>query len=192
MKRIIECLIAVMIVVVILSFFLPGSHDLRSDIRAKREAVAAEVKSLEEHEWAGKYYAGSPRGRYLELDVAPQAGFAFTWQTCTGTQSQNLGTVTQAGNRLTLHAELNAEKKRFSLPVTEFILVPWDRRLYLVPPDAMELFAQRIREGYEPRTEPRLMSRDIYLRDGDWDKPVEGLPNVPAEYRGLFEEIPEE
>lgn len=192
MRRIIEWLVAVMIVAVLLSFLLPGSHDLRSDVRAKREAVSAEVKSLDEHAWAGKYYAGSSRSRYLELDVAPQAGFVFTWMTCTGTQSQNLGTVTRAGSRLVLHADLNAEKKRFSLPATEFILVPWGERLYLIPPDAMEQFAQRIREGYEPRTVPRQLSRDIYLRAGDWEKPVAGLPEVPEEYRSLFEDVSQE
>ncbi len=190
MRRIVGWLIVVMMLALVLYVFLaPASRDMRSDVRAQRKAVAAELETLKDHPWAGKYYAGFARGMYLELDVAPQAGFAYTWDTCTNLQSENYGDVSWNDGWLHLQCKLDAEKKRYEIPATEFVLVRWGQRHYLISLDAMGDFISRIIGGNEPRSVPRSRGGYIFLRDGDWEKPAEGLPELPEDYLAVLREM---
>jgi len=61
-------------------------------------------------------------------------------------------------------------------------LVPirWESRLYLVPQESIADFCNEVNMGLEPRRDP---TGEFFLREGDWKRPVNGLPEVPAIWR---------
>jgi hypothetical protein len=56
-------------------------------------------------------------------------------------------------------------------------VVRWGERTYLVPEDRLVDFADEIQRGDEPRS-GRFGS--YYLREGDWERPATGAPDIPA------------
>ena len=59
-----------------------------------------------------------------------------------------------------------------------YVKVSWGDRAYLVPPERMDKFCSAAAEGLATRTESPFL-----LREGDSEKAVFGLPQVPAAWR---------
>jgi hypothetical protein len=90
------------------------------------------------------------------------------------------GTVSLAAGLLVLHPSPGSPADAMADDVSRFRVVRWDERVYLVDvePPGMQLFCNDVNQGHEPRDE---MIGNFLLREGDWSRPVAGLPDVPPE-----------
>lgn len=61
--------------------------------------------------------------------------------------------------------------------------VRWGDRRYLLEERDLPEFCLRVRSGEEPR---RTSEGIFYLREGDWERPAAGQPDVPEAYRVYF------
>jgi hypothetical protein len=120
-------------------------------------------------EIAGTYYLGDGLGVNLTLVVAPDGAFSFRLQGC-------LGTYARAEGRVSIHdGELWLETERKDSEFLHFLPFRWGDRLYLIPSDELHDFANAIDRGTEPRSDAHGL---FYLREDDWDKPVDGPPDL--------------
>lgn len=135
---------------------------------------------------AGNYYYGNGLGTNCYLDVQPEGRFSFIWRACLGVYGQNEGGAKVVKD----HLILTPEQPNDSIgcgTATDFIPVRWGDRLYLVPQDAGKAFCSQVNEGSEPRSN---VHNHVYLRRGDWEKKVTGLPVVPKEWESLLQKKP--
>jgi hypothetical protein len=70
----------------------------------------------------------------------------------------------------------------FFKPEKEFLPVRWGPRKYLIARQRIPDFLDAIRRGSEPR---EMNWSLFYLREGDWDKPVRGSPDLPKHWKAL-------
>jgi len=65
-------------------------------------------------------------------------------------------------------------------PARRLVPLEWGERLYLLAPGSLSDFAAAIRRRSEPRT---CADGPTFLREGDWNTKVEGLPNLPEPWK---------
>jgi len=149
---------------------------------AQTRKILREIHNLGNHEWAGQYYYGDGLGVNVELTLAPQGGFVFTWHGCLGLYDLNYGDVafTQGTVKL-LFKYPNDREKGFQGIAPEFVPVHWGQRHYLIPADGMIQFTNAINSGMQPGALGGRSWR-LLLRRGDEQKKAEGLPDIPSEY----------
>jgi hypothetical protein len=147
----------------------------------KVEAITAEAGQLNGHPWAGKYYAGDGTGFNFGIVIAPASGFVYTWSGCMGLYNHNHGLVAQDENHLTLiRCEPEEDENGRTAAPAELVVVPWGERTYLLRPDELTSFYNAVNAGDEPR-EGSFGS--FLLREDDWKKKAEGVPDIPLELR---------
>jgi hypothetical protein len=145
-----------------------------------RQEISAEIASLKDHPWAGKYYEGDGLGVNVSLAIAPKSGYVFEWHGCMGLYDRNYGTAQWKDGEIQLSFTFKNERKGFQGIAEKLIPVAWGPRKYLIPADSVIEFCNEVNEGREPR---RGMHGMCLLRDGDEKKKVDGLPDVPKEYQ---------
>jgi hypothetical protein len=132
---------------------------------------------------AGDYYYGDGLGINCSLSIKPDGHFAFRWTGCLGVYDQNTGGATVVARHLILTPDRPNVREGFRGTATDFHVVPWGDRLYLVPEKDRQAFCNAINQGREPRF--NLHGR-FHVRRGDWEKKVAGLPDVPESWRPLL------
>lgn len=142
------------------------------------------------HDWAGQYYYGDRLAVNVELTLAPQNGFVFTWHGCLGLYDLNYGDVGFTQGTIKLLFRYPNKHEGFQGIAPEFLPVHWGQRHYLIPTDRMVEFTNAINAGTEPNTSSGGKSFYFLLRRGDEDKPVAGLPDIPSEYLGYILKTP--
>jgi hypothetical protein len=154
---------------------------------SKRQAIAAEIKNLGGHEWAGEYYAGDGLGVNTSLFIAPDSGYVFEWHGCLGLYDRNYGAVVRTNGRIRLSFTFENQRKGFQGIAPELVPISWGSRRYIIPADDVVGFCNSINQGREPRTS----SRGFYLlRRGDENAKVRGFPKVPEEYQQYLLKAP--
>jgi hypothetical protein len=144
-----------------------------------REAIRAEIESLDAHPWAGEYYEGDGLGVNVYLSIAPQAGYVFEWHGCLGLYDRNFGAVGVKEGKLHLTFTFPNERKGFQGIAEELIPIAWGDRSYLIPAGDVVGFCNEVNDGSEPRNG---LHGYYLLRKGDGAKNVTGLPAVPKEF----------
>jgi hypothetical protein len=137
------------------------------------QPAGGEVSPPDLAEIAGEYYMGDGLGVNLTLVIAPDGTFSFKWQGCLGTYDTAAGRASMHDGELWL--EPGPERKNLE---NRFLPVRWEGRLYLVSSNRLHDFANQIDRGTEPRS---YAHGSFYLREGDWDKPVDGPPDLHAD-----------
>jgi hypothetical protein len=132
---------------------------------------------------AGYYYLGDGLGVNCSLSVKPEGKFSFGWRGCLGVYDENTGGAKVVGGRLILSPERPNVREGFRGTKTDFYVVRWSDRLYLIPEGDQQEFCNAVNQGQEPRS--RSHGR-FYLRRGDWDRKVTGLPSVPQEWAPML------
>jgi hypothetical protein len=160
--------------------FTPEAEQAERDRRAR---IEAEVQTLADHPWAGRYYQGDGKGVNQRILLSPKAGFVFTWHGCLGLYDRNFGEVREEKDTLQLKFAFPNSRKGFQGIAGEMVRISWGERRYLVPADEVEEFCNAVNSGDEPR--PRAHG-NFLLRDKDWEKQVEGKPTLPAAYAGFL------
>jgi len=149
--------------------------------------VEKEIAALGEHPWAGSYYLGDGLGMNVKLSIAPTAGVAATWMGCLGMYGSNEGIVEPQSDG-SLQLVLNRPNKQGFGGFDEHLQpVRWGERHYLIPVDALEAFVSAVNLGDEPRSR---VHGEYALRIGDEEKPVDGLPELPAAVRAHLRSEP--
>ena len=146
-------------------------------------ALVATPISLEN--LAGDYFYGDGLGVNRWLSVYSNGTYSYMWRGCLGVYANTSGRVS-----------LDEEGVAFFGPHEEggegglglrFQVVRWGERTYLVHADEIMKLVEGINRGDEPRSRPQGW---IYLRDGDWERPADGAPDLPAAYADLIRPRP--
>jgi hypothetical protein len=163
-----------------------------SDKRFSKASVAAsetqtkkirqELRHLTNHEWAGDYYFGDGLGVNVNLVLAPENGFVFTWHGCLGLYDVNYGDVTLTNGAVKLLFKYPNGQEGFEGIDPELLPVRWGQRHYLIAVDRIVDFTNAINAGTEPSSMFGGRSGSFLLRRGDEDKTVSGRPNLPNEF----------
>lgn len=130
---------------------------------------------------AGSYYRGDGLGVNHTLKIRPKGTFTFSWDGCLGNYRSSRGSASREGHALFLLEDWVGRGDRVPDATTgRYLPVPWGKRRYLVPVADVLDFVNGVNLGLEPRDAPQ---GGHYLRQGDWEIPVSGLPEVPEAYR---------
>ena len=157
--------------------------------RAERKAkslsqqIKMEIAQLKNHEWAGEYYEGDGLGENVSLVIAPKHGYVFEWHGCLGLYDRNYGDVTSTNDRIQFSFAFTNKQEGFEGIASEFILIRWGDRKYLVPANAVVGFCNDVNSGREPRKQPHGR---FLLRRGDETKKSSGSPAVPPEFQAYL------
>ena len=156
------------------------SPEVEKIVKAQRQAILEEIKTLENHDWAGSYYQGDGLGSNITLELAPKSGFTYEWHGCVGLYDRNYGKLKWKGEQLQLQFVQKNEDQGYFGIAQNLIPISWGARQYLVSPEEMMAFINTVNQGREPRMRPHGR---FLLRRGDELKRVAGLPTLPKKYR---------
>ncbi len=145
---------------------------LAAPVRSERPEPIASLEQI-----AGKYYLGKGMGFAYTLTIHPRGTFSYTWRGCLGIYAEASGSAFLSDGELVLEPASGKGGTDQGLE-TRFLPIRWGERQYLVPADQRLELANQINERQEPRSSP---FGNVYLREGDWNKPVTGEPDLPAE-----------
>ncbi len=119
------------------------------------------------------------------LTIAPDGRFTLTYHMCTG-EYHTSGRAHLVDGRVRLRAYLVSRPFGPRAP-KELIPIRWGERLYLIPKESGKHFCEYVNvRGGEPGWPPD----PCFVRSGDDEKPVDGLPSVPREWESMLVRIP--
>lgn len=142
--------------------------------------IKAEIEKLGEHEWAGEYSFGDGLGVNINLYIAPNSGFLFTWYGCMGKYDQNFGDVKALDDKLVLNYKLPGSFASYS---NELLTIKWGELLFLLPSNKIIDFCNIVNNDLDPR-------RFFLLKKTDKNKSLVGKPNLPSEFNKYLLEKP--
>ena len=134
-----------------------------------------------------KYYFGDGLGVNCSLAIRTSGRFSFGWHGCGGLYDENMGESRVEDGHLILKPERPNVREGFRGTPTNFVIVQWGERRYLVTESDGREFCNHVNQGTEPR---HGAHGSFYLRDGDWEKKAIGKPGVPEEWKPLLLEKP--
>jgi hypothetical protein len=150
-------------------FFEPSDSQ-----REKSDKPAHSLESL-----AGEYFFSNGFSGE-RLAISADGRFKLTYHTCTG-QNSTYGRGRFVNGHLVLRTYLVC-RVFFDAP-TDLIPIDWGDRLYLVPKGAGREFCDYVNmNGGATRWPPD----PLFVRSGDDEKPVDGLPSVPKEWEPML------
>jgi len=144
--------------------------------------IQRELRHLGDHAWAGQYYYGDGLGVNVNLTLAPDNGFVFTWHGCLGLYDVNYGDVAFTNGTVKLLFKYPNSQEGFQGIAPELLPVRWGQRHYLIPVDGVVEFANAVNSGIEAGGLIGGRSGRFLLRNGDEKKPLEGVPDLPGDY----------
>jgi hypothetical protein len=107
--------------------------------------------------------------------------YTNVWWACSRGNSRETGSATLSNNVIVCTPANRGFTQELLVPVR------WGERLYLVSSEEMQAFCLAVTEGIEPR---RNSFGDYLLRNGDWDRPAPGQPELPSEYAKFMRSPP--
>ena len=129
----------------------------------------------------GDYYYGDGLGVNRSLTIDKAGTFTYRWDGCLGEYDRAAGTASIQDGHLILKPDQPGDRKRLRAIDTDFAPVRWGERTYLIPYSNGKAFCSAINGGV---SEPRDGAHgSFYLRKGDWEKKVDGLPTVPKTWQ---------
>jgi hypothetical protein len=149
--------------------------------------VPPEKASSDISRLAGEYSFGNSFDENYSLEISADGRFLFKKSSYESVKDEESGAAKLEGNRLVL----TPEKSRKTWPRgMSSVLMPisWGQRLYLVPEDDIAGFSNDVNRGTEPVS--RGSVGRYYLREGDWDRPATGKPDLPTEWKERLLEKP--
>ncbi len=160
------------------------SDAAEAEAKAKREAIQAEIETLGEHPWAGRYYEGDGLGSNRHLTLAPENGFVYTVHGCLGLYNLSSGNVVQEGGLVKLTFSVENDQKEAREITVAFVPIPWGDRHYLVPSEKMVEFCNQVNRG-------ERIHHFLRFSDKEGESPYRsrhkiatpGLPDVPEKYK---------
>jgi len=126
----------------------------------------------------GEFARGAGVGELFSLALQPNGRFSYSLDSDVGPIEEASGTMELVGGevRFTAGAKAELELGEKSPLLGWWVLVPWDRRCYLVEAAELLRFANYVNGGDEPR---RSATGEFLIRRGDWRRSARGLPTLP-------------
>jgi hypothetical protein len=147
----------------------PAPPPIRVELQTDSRSVEAYFRSVDE------------AGQTLNLDA--EGRFSIETRISRGVFDRQEGTYEFREGQFELKGVAQKQPQDFARLTGGIILVRWGDRRYLIAEWDHWSFCDAIRSGEEPRG--RSLGR-FFLREGDWEKPVVGLPDVPEEWRSFL------
>jgi hypothetical protein len=147
---------------------------LSDQIQRRKEAIQVDLKAGRRELWEGSFLATvGLRGSETGWIISGKAGYVST------SRLLDMGTVEAKGDRITLISDLPIKPPKRKL--TEYVVVPWGKRVFLVQPRLLLSFCNDVNSGSMRRPGE---TRGLYLlRVDDWETKASGLPKVPKKYQ---------
>jgi len=153
------------------------------DLKTRIANVSKEIEGLKDHEWAGIYKTGS-WGSGSVLYIAPKAGFVD--RPYVDYYPNNI--VDQYD-----YGEVKVDNGRYLLKpmrgkfYSEIYSLKWGKRHFFIPDGFLLHFINEVNAGCDQfQTKEEVLQLYFYVRDGEQKAPLSGLPDLPAQFRGLI------
>ena len=155
--------------------------EFHAKIAPRRVMIEVDLKTGSHESWESTYYDGSPtRGFARGWIISRKKGYVSTSRTT------DMGTVKVKGDRIALVSE--SPTNGWGLMPEEYVVVPWDKQVFLGEPNELLAFCNEVNSGQLRRYRP---SGQVLLRVEDFDKPrPTGFPQVPTEYKDYLLKTP--
>jgi hypothetical protein len=153
---------------------------LQETIETKQETIKQNLDRDPGSEWAGNYYSVDGATAGTALSWHPNVGFVVRWSTCSHgwRESANYGVATLRSGMLTLSPELTDRDGSVYQIARTLVPVLWGQQHYFVWSDRLINFCYAVTNS---KNAPEVDA--FFLKDVDRDKPRNGFPNVPTEFR---------
>lgn len=171
-----------MICVSTLALTLP-SMSVAQDVPTPQRTDSTTALTITASPLVGEYWYSEDLESY-SLKLAADGSFVWKLHGCLGVYGQNKGTYEIVEGLLILDP-VNDQTTSMT-GGKRFIPVTWGDRLYLIPQAIRGRFRDAILQSIEPRSHTSSGYFEFYLRDGDWKKPVSGVPAAPEPWQDLF------
>jgi hypothetical protein len=144
------------------------------------ETIRRELQAQCHEPWEAIYYGGQPaiNQRVAQLFLSNKRGYV-----CLCTYSEDMGAIRKVSDRLTLTSSYGDHGPLHCTDTKDFVLVPWETRLYLIEENRVVEFCNAVNAGEEPRNED---FQPYLLREDDWKKKVKGLPSLPKPWGAKY------
>lgn len=163
------------------------------DAENKYQKIKAELLENKENEWAGKYIPlpqSELGGQYLFL--APRSGFIdyYVYPCLPELRSFHLGDVVDEPSVIWTKPVYSLNSRRRVIEPVRYVKVKWGARRLLVRQEDLVEFLDRVTGFYvKPKTDDENDFSDwfnVWANEKDFEKPLTGLPVLPAEYVHLL------
>lgn len=172
------------------AWYLDYQRYSKEDVKAAQarwKSIESENNGTREDEWAGNYSMHPGFDLSLEnLRWSSQAGFVNIYvYTCQPElRYLNFGSVTVSPTTVQMLPEYPPKSGRATTQVKMYVKVKWGERHYLIEENRIAELCDTI-SGTGVYNEGEL-ERGFWLKSGDSEKPADGLPLLPPEYKHLF------
>lgn len=159
---------------------VPANGDGQQAASVAASVIPPEYAASDIARLAGEYSYGNGFDVNCTLEISSNGRFLYKKCRYDAVLDQASGMVSLKDG----HLVLKPEEPRQAWPRgTSPVLVPvsWDQRLYLIPQNDLAGFSNEINRGIEPVS--RGSMGNYYLREGDWDRPATGKPDLPKEWK---------
>jgi hypothetical protein len=162
-----------------------AAPELREQPQSAPAAPTSAATPLSAADVIGKYYFGDGLGVNCYLELGNDGQFTFRWSGCLGEYDRNSGPWGLTDGLVILKPSQSNVREGFQGTATRLYPVRWGGRLYLVSDDEMIDFCSAVSLDWVFDREGQANGRSafFYLRAGDEEKPLVGLPTVPEIYR---------
>jgi hypothetical protein len=159
---------------------LPSDPEARQAMAVAASVVPPEQVTSDVMRLAGEYGYGNGFDRNCTLEISPDGRFIYKLCNCETVVDQAAGKVVLQDGQVLLQPERPRQQWPRGM-ATVLVPVTWDQRLYLVPQNDILGFSNQVNRGVEPVS--RGSMGNYFLREGDWDRPAEGKPDLPGEWK---------
>jgi hypothetical protein len=146
-----------------------------SKIPAQKRKIKGDLKKGRHEPWEGAFSDGGPwAGLSRGWIISRKKGYVST------TRRMDMGSVKVKGNRIALVSA--APNNAWGLMPVEYVVVRWDRQVFLVEPDQLLKFCNEVNSGKLRHETPSGGGILYRVKDFDKKRPT-GLPYVPPEFK---------
>jgi len=191
----VSLLITLLAVVTI--FILPTAHSQQTSgplpdallklVETKQETIKQTLDRNPESEWVGTYFSQDGLTAGTVLSWHPNVGFIVRWSTCSHgwRESANYGAAIIKNGMLTLSPALTGGDGSVYQIRGTLVPILWGQQRYFVWSNRLINFCYAVANS---NAVPEVDA--FFLKDVDRDKPRNGLPNVPNQYRKYLSSKP--
>lgn len=158
----------------------PLPDALQKLVETKQETIKQTVDRNPESEWVGTYFSQDGLTAGTVMSWHPDVGFIVRWSTCSHgwRESANYGAALIKNGILTLSPELTGGDRSVYQMRDTLVPVLWGQQHYFIWSNRLFNFCYAVANS---NAVPEVDA--FFLKDVDREKPRNGLPNVPSQYR---------
>lgn len=166
---------------------LPADMEARQAAAVAASAIPPDHVTSDVVRLAGEYSYGNGYDLNCTLEISSDGRFLYKKCQYERVLDQAAGCIVLKNGQLMLQPQVPHDDWPRGMG-NVLVPVAWGQRLYLVPANDIRGFSNQINRGLEPVRRGNI--GNYFLREGDWDRPVEGKPDLPQEWKERLLEKP--